>query len=94
MPRTRLTLHEYEQSKAISAKGYQFYALMAALMRDADTRNTELLRANWPDIYESLQRRYDAPMGVVEEWDGFTAEEYWNSKHAEGDKEEPDALPS
>lgn len=78
----RLTLDEYEQSKELFQKNYQFYALMATLMRQADTRNTELLRSNWPDIWESLQRRYNAPLGVVEEWDGFTAEQYYGTLRA------------
>ena len=87
-------MHEYEQSKHISAKGYHFYTLMAALMRAADDRNTDLLRAGWPDIYESLVKRYNAPMGVIEDWDGFTAEEYYGrlcdlSAEREGDEDEP-----
>lgn len=77
MPR-RLSLHEYEQSKHIQAQNYPFYALMATLMRQADTRNTDLLRENWPDIWESLLRRYEAPLGVIEEWDGFSAQEYYD----------------
>ncbi len=80
MTKRRISLYEYEQSKKIAAQGYPFYALMGALMRAADTRNTELLRQCWPDIWESMQRRYNAPLGVVEEWDGFTAEQYWESK--------------
>jgi hypothetical protein len=84
----RLSHHEYEQSKQISARGYQFYALLAALMRQADTENTALLKECWPDIWESLQRRYDAPMGVIEEWDGFTAEAYYESLHSEGDEDD------
>lgn len=79
----RLSLYDYEASKEIAAKHYPFYALMAALMRDADSRNTDLLRAAWPGIWESLQRRYNAPLGVVEEWDGFTAEHYYERKQAE-----------
>ena len=79
----RLSHYDYEQSLRISAEGYPFYALLAALMRDADTRNADLLRAGWPGIWESLRRRYDAPLGVVEEWDGYTAQEFYESQHRE-----------
>jgi hypothetical protein len=86
----RLSLYEYEQSQQISAQGYQFYALLGALIRDADTDNTARLKAAWPDIYESMQRRYNAPMGVVPEWDGFTAEEYYARKQQQADEDAED----
>ena len=82
MPR-RLSLYEYEQSQKIEMRRYQFYALLAALIRQADTDNTEKIKATWPDIYESFLTRYNAPMGVVPEWDGFTAEEYYARKQEE-----------
>ena len=84
----RISLFEYEQSQKIGAQGYQFYALLAALMRDADTDNTAKLKAEWPDLYESMQRRYNAPLGVVPEWDGFTAEEYYARKQQNEDAED------
>ncbi len=72
----RLSLHEYEQSKHIGASDYQFYSLIAAAMRQADTDNLEALKLAFPGIYESLTRRYSAPLGVVSEWDGMTANEH------------------
>jgi len=79
MPR-RISLYEYEESQEISTKGYQFYALLGALMRDADTDNTAKLRAAWPEFWESMLHRYNAPLGVVEEWDNMTPEKYHHSK--------------
>jgi len=79
MPR-RISLYEYEQSQEISAQGYQFYALLGALMRDADTNNTEKLKAAWPEFWQSMQRRHNAPVGVIEEWDNMTPEEYYHAK--------------
>jgi len=84
----KISLFEYEQSQQISAQGYQFYALLGALMRDADTDNTEKLKTAWPEFWESMKRRYNAPVGVVEEWDGFTAEEYYTRKQQEQEESE------
>ena len=84
----RLSLCEYEQSKHISAQCYPFYALLAALMRDADTDNTAKLKAAWPELWESMRRRYNAPVGVVEEWDGMTPEEYHAQKQQEREEAE------
>jgi hypothetical protein len=79
----RLNLYEYEQSLRIAAQGHSFYVLLAALMRQADTDNTDLLRAGWPGVWESLRKRRNAPLGVVEEWDGITLIEYYQSKQVE-----------
>lgn len=68
MPRW-LTLHEFKQSREIEAQGYEFYALIAAAMRQADTMNLIKLRQSFPYIWSSLVRRYNEPGGVVDEWD-------------------------
>ena len=60
-----MTRHEYEESRTISAKGYSFYALVMACMRQADTRNYERLRAAFPEVSRELQARYVAPGGVL-----------------------------
>ena len=71
-----LRLDEYQESLRVSAEGYPFYALIAAAMRQADDENSERLRVAFPDIWASLRRRYKAPLGVVPEYDGMTAQEY------------------
>lgn len=79
----KLNLYEYEQSKHIRAQDYQFYSLIAAAMSQADTANLKALKRAFPEIWESFLRRYNAPLGVVAEWDGMTADEYYAKLHPE-----------
>ena len=60
-----MSLYEYEASKRISAIDYPFYALIMAAMRQADTRNVELLTRAFPDTYAELLERYNAPGGLL-----------------------------
>ena len=60
-----MSLHEYERSKEIAAQDQPFYALIMAAMRQADSINTERLKAQWPQTYIELQARYDAPGGLI-----------------------------
>lgn len=54
MPRPKLNKSEYVQSIEIAGRGYPFYALIAAAMRQADSGNLAALKALFPGIYESL----------------------------------------
>jgi len=62
-----LSLYDYKLSQKIAAQGYSFYGLLAALFRDADTDNLERLSDAFPGFWETLQRRYYAPGGVLPE---------------------------
>lgn len=53
----------YETSKQIQGGG--FYTLLMAAMRLADTANIELLKKTYPDVWEELQERYNAPGGLL-----------------------------
>ena len=67
MPKTTLSKREYVQSKDIAARGYDFYGLVAATMRQADTENLARLRAAFPGVYESLLNWRDKriwPVGI------------------------------
>ncbi len=55
MPKPKLNKPEYVQSVEIAGRGYEFYALIVAAMRQADTDNLIALRAISPGIWESLQ---------------------------------------
>ena len=61
-----MSLYEYDVSREIDAKDYPFYSLLMAAMRKADSDNTVKLQANWPDIWDELQARYNAPGGTLE----------------------------
>ena len=61
-----MSRYDYEVSRQISILDYPFYALIMAAMRQADTNNTGKLKAAWPDVYEELRERYNAPGGLLE----------------------------
>ncbi len=62
-----MSYYDYKNSQEIAAKGYPFYALIMACMRQADTDNLELLRDAFPRIHTELTERYNAPGGLVKE---------------------------
>lgn len=58
-------LYDYKQSEAIHAEQRPFYALIMAAMLQADTLNAHKLRAAWPEVWNELQARYNAPGGYL-----------------------------
>lgn len=54
---------DYEASKLIIKAAYPFYSLIMAAMRQADTDNKHKLEAAFPDVWEELKTRYEAPFG-------------------------------
>lgn len=61
-----MSLFDYKLSLELDAKDYPFYALIMAAMRQADTRNAVALQMMWPEIWDDLQARYQAPGGLLE----------------------------
>jgi len=64
-----MSLHEYLCSQTISSHDPPWHALLFSLMRKADTTNSAKLKAAWPEQWEELQRRHNAPGGVLPEDD-------------------------
>lgn len=60
-----MSLFDYQASRAIAAEEYPFYALVMAAMRQADTHNTRVLAAAFPEVAEELAQRYNAPGGIL-----------------------------
>ena len=58
-----MSRYEYELSKTYEPR--DFFALLMAAMRQADTGNASLLRSAFPAVWDELQARYDAPGGVL-----------------------------
>lgn len=58
--------HAYEVSLQIAKSDPPFYSLIAAAAMKADSRNTELIKAAWPEVWEETQQRYNAPGGMLE----------------------------
>ena len=60
-----MSYYDYEMSKTIAAHDYPFYALIMAVMRQADTINLEKLKRCFPDTYIELETRYNTPGGKI-----------------------------
>lgn len=60
-----MSIYDYQVSKEISAQGYPFYALVMAAMRQADTDNAAALQLVFPQTWEELAARYNAPGGLL-----------------------------
>ncbi len=63
-----MSLRDYEIGLEIDGR-YQvsedFYGVVMALMRNADSENLEKLKAAWPDVWAECERRYNAPGGLL-----------------------------
>lgn len=57
--------YDYEKAQELWMEAYPFYALIQAAMREADPDNLKKLKAAWPEVWEELQARYNAPGGKL-----------------------------
>lgn len=57
----------YLQSREIETKEYSFDGLVMAAMRQASTDNLEKLQTAFPELWQDLQARYNAPNGCLDE---------------------------
>ena len=60
-----MSLYDYKMSQQLSKDDPPFYALIMAAMRKADTPNTAMLKACWPEVWDELYARYHAPGGYL-----------------------------
>ena len=60
-----MSLYAYRESIEIDGIDYGFYALIMAAMRKADSDNIDLLKAAFPETWEELKARYNAPGGIL-----------------------------
>lgn len=60
-----MSLQEYQEGLKIASECPSVYALIQAAMRVADSRNLQLLKSGWPEIWLELRARYNAPGGRV-----------------------------
>lgn len=59
-------MYDYQLSLEISTHGFPFYALLAALIRKADSDNLERIRRERPTFTDEFIKRYNAPGGKLE----------------------------
>lgn len=64
-----MSRYDYELSRRIitgdAGADPPFYAIIMAAMRKADTQNLAKLRRAFPDVYQDLFDRYNAPGGYL-----------------------------
>jgi len=75
-----MSLYDYITSLELGKQDYPFYALIMAAMRRADTDNLAALMASFPEVWEELHKRYNAPGGLLP-----GEEDYKVSKVPEGE---------
>jgi len=68
-----MSLFDYKQSLVLGVGDPSFGALVMAAMRKADSRNSEALRKAFPELWDELAQRYDAPGGVLDEDEAYEA---------------------
>lgn len=61
-----MSLYDYKVSQELFVDDTPFYGLIMAAMRCADTRNQVLLKRVWPEVWDELEARYNAPGGRLE----------------------------
>lgn len=60
-----MSLHSYMVSYELARQDPPFSALIMAAMRKADSQNSILLHHAFPEIWNELQARYEAPDGRI-----------------------------
>ena len=58
-----MSRYDYLTGRQLEGLGYPFGALIQAAMRGADTDNLAKLKAAFPEVWEELRARYEAPGG-------------------------------
>ncbi len=58
-----MSLYAYLTSREL--EGYEFHALLMAAMRKADGENLALLQEAFPEEWDELKVRYNAPGGLL-----------------------------
>lgn len=61
----RMNLIDYQISVRLSRADIPFDALIAAAMRKADSTNSAKLESAFPETYQKLFERYNAPGGII-----------------------------
>lgn len=57
--------HTYQASVHYGRGDPSFYGLLMAAMRRADSTNAAKLRRAFPEVWDDLQARYEAPAGIL-----------------------------
>ena len=80
-------IREYRESMSLAGDG-SFYGLLMAAMRNADTKNSEKLKTAFPEIYDELQKRYNAPGGALNETELAWVTQLYEEREEEEESED------
>lgn len=61
-----MSLYDFNESLGLNRKDVGFNSLIMAAMLKADTINMHKLKCAFPEMYEEVNLRYNAPGGVLE----------------------------
>ena len=61
-----MSYYDYKAGQELAQKDAPFYALIMAAMMRADSSNIVRLMSAFPQVYDELQARYNAPGGLLE----------------------------
>ena len=60
-----MSLHGFGVAMSLHRADHSFYALIMAAMAKADNENLSKLQAAWPDVWDEVSARYNAPGGLM-----------------------------
>ena len=60
-----VSIYNYWDSQEIAKEDPSFYGIVMAAMRKADSYNSAKLIAAFPEVYDELLQRYNAPGGAL-----------------------------
>lgn len=75
-----MSRHDYERSYDLARRDEPFYALIMAAMRKADSMNAARLRREFPDTWNELQARYDAPAGLLPDDPDYDEQQWYQQQ--------------
>ena len=63
-----MTLYDYETALTLRARHLDipFYSLIMAAMMQADSSNLEVLKCAFPEVWDEVSFRYNAPGGLLD----------------------------
>jgi hypothetical protein len=61
-----MSYYDYETGRKLEMTELPFYGIIQAAMRRADNENLEKLKGCFPEVWDDLQKRYNAPGGKLE----------------------------
>ncbi len=62
-----MSYYDFVVARRLHTEDASFAALIMAAMWKADSINSAMLRAQWPELWDEITARYHAPAGLLPE---------------------------